>query len=294
MHTNLHHLELFYYVARCGGITAATRGMPYSIQQPAISHQMRLLEDALELTLFERRPFRLTPAGRSLYDFCRTFFDHVDDLVEGLRDGGQMFRLRLAASRIVLREYLPGPLQRVREQFSPLAFSLASPPAAEMLHLLATGEIDLAISVVDGALPTGLKRTRLASLTYALAVKADSPWQDAHDLLASGASKEHLLDLPNEEPLSRIFHRAIEPLGIIWRSRLELDSFDILLAYVAQGFGVGVTLLHPTPPKGVRLLPLHDFPKANVYGIWRSRQNPVMQALLQDLKAVGSDLQSLQ
>lgn len=42
---NVHHLELFYYVAKHGGISAAVRGIPYGIQQPAVSAQMRALED---------------------------------------------------------------------------------------------------------------------------------------------------------------------------------------------------------------------------------------------------------
>ena len=41
---NLHHLELFYYVAKYGGITPAVRKMPYGIQQPAVSGQMLQLE----------------------------------------------------------------------------------------------------------------------------------------------------------------------------------------------------------------------------------------------------------
>ena len=81
---NIHHLELFYHVARCGGISAAARGMSYGIQQPAISHQVGLLEKDLGVTLFERRPFALTPAGRSLYDFARSFFGHLDDVAERL------------------------------------------------------------------------------------------------------------------------------------------------------------------------------------------------------------------
>ena len=38
---NVHHLELFYYVARHGGISEAVRNMPYGIQQPAVSKQFQ-------------------------------------------------------------------------------------------------------------------------------------------------------------------------------------------------------------------------------------------------------------
>jgi DNA-binding transcriptional LysR family regulator len=71
---NVHHLELFYYVARCEGIVAACRQIPYGIQQPAVSAQVARLEEDLGARLFERRPFRLTPAGKALYDFIAPFF----------------------------------------------------------------------------------------------------------------------------------------------------------------------------------------------------------------------------
>ena len=37
---NIHHLELFYYVAKHEGISGAVRNMPYGIQQPAVSAQV--------------------------------------------------------------------------------------------------------------------------------------------------------------------------------------------------------------------------------------------------------------
>ena len=44
---NIHHLELFYFVAKFEGITAAVRKMPYGIQQPAVSGQILQLEEKL-------------------------------------------------------------------------------------------------------------------------------------------------------------------------------------------------------------------------------------------------------
>ena len=75
---NIHHLELFYYVARHGGISRAARNMPYGIQQPAMSSQIIQLEETLGVTLFQRRPFQLLPAGVELYQFIRPFFDNLD------------------------------------------------------------------------------------------------------------------------------------------------------------------------------------------------------------------------
>lgn len=84
---NIHHLELFYYVAKHGGISEAVRNMPYGIQQPAVSSQIIQLEGFLETTLFHRRPFALTPAGEQLYSFILPFFANLDAMATKLRGG---------------------------------------------------------------------------------------------------------------------------------------------------------------------------------------------------------------
>ena len=94
---NVHHLELFYYVARYEGITRAVRRMPYGIQQPAVSGQILELEKELGVKLFQRRPFKLTPAGRELYDFATPFFSQLDEVSSRLREEGAA-HLRLAAA----------------------------------------------------------------------------------------------------------------------------------------------------------------------------------------------------
>ena len=75
---NIHHLELFYYVARHGGISEAVRNIPYGIQQPAVSGQIAQLEEFLGTTLFHRRPFSLTPPEQ----FIETVTRHTHPLQE--------------------------------------------------------------------------------------------------------------------------------------------------------------------------------------------------------------------
>src|ERR1044071_359774 len=84
---NVHHLELFYYVAKHGGISAAVRNIPYGIQQPAVSGQMRALEEDVGAKLFERSPFRLTAAGERLFLHARPFFENLESVATELRAG---------------------------------------------------------------------------------------------------------------------------------------------------------------------------------------------------------------
>ena len=120
---NIHHLELFYYVARFKGISEAVRNIPYGIQQPAVSAQVIQLEDDLGLTLFHRRPFALTKAGEELYEFIKPFFGNVEAMAERLRGGlGQV--IRIGASEIVQRDHLPEIVLNVRKQFTQLKLFL--------------------------------------------------------------------------------------------------------------------------------------------------------------------------
>src|SRR5881397_219260 len=107
---NIHHLELFYYVARHGGISEAVRNMPYGIQQPAMSGQIIQLEESLGVALFHRRPFALTVQGEELFAFIAPFFDNLRPMAETIR-GGVSQHIRIGASEIVLRDHLPGVMQ---------------------------------------------------------------------------------------------------------------------------------------------------------------------------------------
>src|SRR5258708_3567608 len=114
---NIHHLELFYYVARHGGISRAVRNMPYGIQQPAVSSQILLLEEDLGAKLFERQPFKLTREGEELYEFVRPFFDNLFPMAEKLRKQSAP-SLRIGASELVLRDYLPTVIEQLRDRKS--------------------------------------------------------------------------------------------------------------------------------------------------------------------------------
>ena len=144
---NIHYLELFYYVAKHGGIAAAVRNMPYGIQQPAISGQIARLEEALGAKLFNRRPFSLLPAGVDLFEFIKPFFDDVEKVAARIRGAAQ--QLRIAAPSIVLHDYVPELLRRLRRRFPIFRLQLHEAARAHAERLLQAGEVDVAITVID-------------------------------------------------------------------------------------------------------------------------------------------------
>src|SRR5258708_36055557 len=145
---NIHHLELFYFVARHGGISEAVRNIPYGIQQPAVSGQVAQLEEYLGTTLFHRRPFSLTPSGEKLYKSIEPFFSKLDAVATELQ-GGTTHQIRIGSSDIVLRDHMPELLQAARKKFPKLKVSLREGYQPELEAMLLKQEIDMAVTLTD-------------------------------------------------------------------------------------------------------------------------------------------------
>lgn len=283
---NVHHLELFYHVASAGGIVAACRQMPYGIQQPAMSAQMSCLETELGTSLFERRPFRLTPAGAALYDFIRPFFGRLDEIEQMVR--GQMARsLRLAGLTEVMREHLPILLEGMRREFPGLKVTLQEIDQRGAERLIAQGEADLAITVLESKLPPGFRSLTLARLPLGLLVPVDAKYKNAGEVLKAGAAgKVPLISLPAHEMLPRLFQKELLARALRWKTEVETSSQDLVSIYVRSGLGAGLSVGTPELLKDrrVRFLPLHRFPSLPVGTFWRGKLSGIENAFVERLK----------
>ena len=157
---NVHHLELFFYVAKYEGITEAVRKMPYGIQQPAVSGQILQLESHLGVKLFQRRPFALTPAGEELYDFIHPFFSRIDQITGQLR-AEESCHLRLAATAAALSNHLPGVLQSLQTEIPKPRLTLRELSNPEIETALRKQEADFALAVLHRRIGPGIKTRTL-------------------------------------------------------------------------------------------------------------------------------------
>ena len=288
---NIHHLELFYYVARHGGVSAAARRIPYGIQQPAISAQVIQLEDDPGTPLFHRRPFQLTPAGEELFRFIEPFFGGVEEMGRKLRGGAQV-RLRIGAPETLQRDYLPRLLRTMRARQPELTFTLFSGRLSQIEAKLLAQEIDLGIVSLEGKRPEGIKQRELVRLSMSLLAPKNSPLRSADDLWKRDRLRETLIALPPDEPVCRMFQHELQKRKVEWFPGLELSSQELIARYVAEGFGFGLVLLPPGEPAsaGTRLLVLTDFPKVPYGALWMGSLSPLQQSVLEELHAIAATL----
>jgi DNA-binding transcriptional LysR family regulator len=290
---NIHHLELFYYAARHGGIMEAVRNIPYGIQQPAVSSQIAQLEEHLGVTLFQRRPFALSPQGQKLYDFIQPFFSSLETVEAELR-GGPSPRLRLGGSGIVLREFFPRILQNLRKKFPGLKLGLREGHQPGLEHLLRKGDIDLAITLLESKSGTGIQSLPLLELPLVLLAPKESKITEAGQLWRRDKIAETLISLPPDELVSKNFQQGLAKAGVDWFPGIETNALDLIAIYVASGFGVGVSVAIPgfKFPAKVRAIPLPDFSPVVVGALWRGKPDSLLQACLDEFQSEARALKA--
>jgi DNA-binding transcriptional LysR family regulator len=257
---NVHHLELFYYVARHGGISAAVRHIPYGIQQPAVSGQMRLLEESVGVKLFDRTPFKLTPAGERLFAHLQPFIENLQTVLNDLRHAAEP-ELRIGGAELVLRDHVPIVMQHLRAMHPRLRLSLHSGFQAQVEDWLRAGQIDVAITAIGPKPPARLRQFRLVRIPLVLLVHRTSPWKNASELWARKRIDEPLVGQPAVTSIMQGFQRDLKTRSVKWRQVVEATSVELITRYVANGEGCGVNLGIPSinRHREVRVLPLDGF-----------------------------------
>lgn len=288
---NLHHLELFHHVAKAGGITAASRTMGYGIQQPAISAQISQLEADLGVRLFQRRPFKLTPAGQELHHFVAPFFSRLPEVADRI-SGKASKSLRLAAPTTAVRVHLPAIIKKIRERQPDLELSLVDAAQNEIFRLLEHEEVDLAIAELEGKPPPSTRCEVLARLPLVIVMPEGMPWPKGG--LPALAEKAPLIRPPAATAVTRLFQKGLSQSRADWPSTIEVSTTDIVNEYVAHGFGCGLSLDVPGVPfpEGVHVVPLKSFPKLVIAALWRGRLHPLAAACLEELRAVADRARS--
>lgn len=147
---NYHHLHYFWTVARLGSVRAASREL--NLSQPALSTQIRQLEESLGERLFERegRGLRLTEAGRLAYRYADEIFTLGREFQSELqgRPTGRPLQLVVGVSDVLPKLMVHRLLRPALGLDEPLRLSCREGGLGELIQALLAHEVDLVLSDV--------------------------------------------------------------------------------------------------------------------------------------------------
>lgn len=142
---NFHQLRIFYTVANLGSFSKASEQM--FISQPAVSVQVKSLEESLGASLFERsgRTIKLTQLGEVAFDYARRIFNLTDGMLNALEDTKELRsgRLVIGASTTPGDYLLPEIIGQFKQRYPGIGVELKTANTARIVSLLLQHEIAL-------------------------------------------------------------------------------------------------------------------------------------------------------
>lgn len=151
MNITLRQLTYFHALAEERHFGRAARRV--HVSQPALSMQIKELEETLGVQLIERLPrnLRLTPAGREMLVHARRVLDAVSGMEAAVRQTGLSGQINLGVIPTVAPYLVPSVLMRLRRGPGPAGLRVREAQTGSLLDGLAEGRLDAAVV----ALPEG-------------------------------------------------------------------------------------------------------------------------------------------
>ncbi|WP_438482420.1 LysR family transcriptional regulator [Oleiharenicola lentus] len=147
----LRHLRYFAAVAAHGNFSRAAENL--HLTQPALSRQVKDLEDELGVPLFVRGQnfVSLTPAGEIFYQEARDLLARADQAVQRVRGEVKQETLRVGYGPSLTAGILPRALEKFQNESPRVRIELEDLAPTEMVDKVKDGRLDVVIS------PTGLE-----------------------------------------------------------------------------------------------------------------------------------------
>lgn len=241
MNIPLATLRTFHLIAVHQSFNKAARHL--GITQPAVSQQIRRLEGALSLKLFQRngRRILLTEAGQTLETFAQRIFQLVDAAGDALEAASELQagQLKIGASRTAGAYYVADLIDRFKRRYPGVTVSLSVGNSQTILASIL--DFTLHAGLVAGrpddphltALP--LIRDRMLVVLppgHRLARKSALAIKDLRTspmvLREPGSTTRHLIE------------QAFQAHGLAAEASMELESNEAIKSAVADGIGVAI------------------------------------------------------
>jgi DNA-binding transcriptional LysR family regulator len=244
LHLTLRQLDILEAVARCGSFSRASAEL--HLTQPAVSMQIKQLEGALGLPLFEQmgKRIHLTKAGEEALETSRAVHRELINLehslasLQGLKGGTLTVSVASTASYFAARL-----VARFREQYPEVRVGLNVVNREILLEHLADNSVDLALM---GQPPEGHDLSAQPFMDNPLVVIA----APNHPLAGEkGIPLARLVDEPyvGREAGSgtrNAVEKAFAEHGLELHAAMEMNKNEAIKQAVEVGLGLGVVSLH--------------------------------------------------
>ena len=244
MHLTFRQLQVFESVARQQSFTRAAQELHLS--QPAVSMQIKQLEDAVGLPLVEQlgKQVQTTEAGDVMLQLSRRIHGELREAEETIEElkGVESGRLRIAVATTV-NDFAARLLSRFCNQYPGVRVSLDVTNRQAVLSRLEENSVDI---VLMGQPPGGLDVEAKAFMDNPLIVIAppNHPLAGRRRVPLSALARETFLIREPGSGTRSAMERFFTEKGIAPRISVEMASNEAIKQSVEAGLGLGVVSNH--------------------------------------------------
>ncbi|MPZ11245.1 MAG: LysR family transcriptional regulator [Kiloniellaceae bacterium] len=231
-------LRAFHYVAISGGFSRAAEAL--CLTQPAISDQVRKLEEQYDVILFNRhkKQVSLTRAGQQLLEISRRLFEVEKQALELLSESRA---LRSESLRVVAdsAHHMLHILGRFRERYPGIAMVVSSGNSEEVIAQLYDYEAEVGIL---GEVPVSrdFEVIKLSSTPLIAFTNKEHPLSRRKAITLAELSEQMLVLRERGSKTRQSIEAAARARGLALNPAIEAEGREAVREIVATGGGVGV------------------------------------------------------
>ena len=237
MINDLNQLNVFYTVACLESVSKAANKL--HISQPAVSQNIKNLEDNIGFSLFIRtnKGVRLTSEGEEIYNYCKTIFRQVDLLNQTLQDLSTLEAgiLNIGASDTICKYYLIDILKQFEKKYPKIRYRVTNCTTSESLNLLKSHEVDIAF------IHTPIVNNQFSSINC---LRLDDVFVCSYDFddskikHLSDLTKYRILLLEESSHSRRALDNNLLKYNVVLKPKFELASLDLLIEFCKKNMGI--------------------------------------------------------
>ncbi|MBU4563642.1 MAG: LysR family transcriptional regulator [Proteobacteria bacterium] len=267
----LQWLRGFYYTVKKGSISEAAQAMGRA--QSSVSHQIKCLEEQLDIQLFDRsrRNLELTDEGFKIFKKTIQLFDTVKSMEAIAHPKSKDFagRVSIVSTHAVLLNYLPKYVTNFRNKHPKVSFLLDSGGLDYILEQIGNAEANFGIAC-PLSVPAHLVFAPLFDTRPVLISPARAAWKIPPEVTLREVAELPFIAFPVGTSIEKSVSRQFSSKGLTLNIVLLLTHFEHIKSYVEMGMGVSIMDQYTLNQYDYQRLSIHqlrDFDEIRTYGV---------------------------
>lgn len=292
----LRHLKYFLSVAEELHFGRAANDL--NIAQPALSQQIKQLENELGFLLFNRtnQKVALTEAGSVFRNRANHILELLNEAVEESQQvaRGELGQIKLGFAGMVTFDLLPLVLHAYREKFPNVTVNLRHLPTSEQVVALNSKEIDIGILILpidDESLSYEILRIE----SFVMALPKSHPLANEASIDLTSLVNEKFI-MPARSAGSGFYDSIINTCfnaGFSPKTSQEAQELQTIIALVASGMGISMvpSSFQTLKTDSVAYIPIQNGPANFKTAMAWNKHNisPILHSFIEVMKEMGSD-----